>query len=120
MSLIFFKTKIYKNYTLEQFIKVYENASYFAYWKKDYSPSEDWLELNTLAKNMLSLSRYYTHTEDLKNKGITIDKFIKEKYWCKFKFDFFLPTESGTFYYILFLGVSFQLSWWGIIPMEEE
>ena len=73
------------------------------------------LQLRPLAKNILSLSNYYTNTEDLKNKKITIEEFIRQKYWDKFKFDYFLSGESASFYYTLFVGIIFQLGLWGII-----
>ncbi|CDA17506.1 unknown [Acetobacter sp. CAG:267] len=107
--------KTYKNYTLEDFIYAYENAPALAHAKPNNFKSK----FRPLARNILSLSRYYTDTENLKNKEITVDEFIKQKYRSKFKFDYLFPTESGVFYYMLFLGICIQLELWGIIKTEQ-
>lgn len=123
--------KTYKNYTLEEFIYTYKNAPDLAYAKpsgfkhfqsldgKLYYDKETILKFKPLAKNILSLNRYYTDTEDLENKEIASEEFIKQKYQDNFKFDYFLPTQSASFYYILLLGIYIQLSLWEYIEIDD-
>lgn len=123
--------KIYKNYTTEEFLAVYQqprNIAYsndvqcypnsMAYANREviYYYNESTLKkLRPLAIDLLWIDNYSDWLlKDWIKEGKSIEDFIKKEYkesYCSF---------NNSFLWLVFLGIYIQLLLWGIIGYGEE
>lgn len=127
--------KIYKNYTTEEFLAVYQQPYNIAY-ENDVKCNPDSMasinrrviyyyneltleKFRPLARDLLCIGANNPDVWILKDwikEGKSLEDFIKTEY----KKSFNIKNSNSSFWWIVFLGIYIQLSLWGIVEYDEE